>query len=400
MPSTSVTPCRLCQSEQLVRFSNITFGVWLEDRNEIIRDSDDYFLGQCKQCGHVQVAAQYTPELLTKLYFHSAQEAVMWHESLVDNDAPYQEMVDFACKDNSPNTIVDFGCGEGKLLSVARAKFPKSALVGIDFNDRFGQENIDYLAYNLNDLSELPATYWANGIDLALASHVLEHIVSPVIFLKNIASHLSVNGMIFVEVPDFSNCHDLRSIGRSNLVNLQHIHYFTLDSLRYAANQVGLQIISSKQVTTGYIPRLQVLLAQHANIDADVDVSAIGVRFKAAESVIHYQDNCRERRAKLAGILLETINQDGKVGIWGIGADFYLLMKEHPALVKAIVDNQLVMFDQSIKGNTYLSRVILSSSEIPQQDYAVFIGPQLAETSVKMSEVSKGWLNVRSMSYD
>jgi SAM-dependent methyltransferase len=395
-----VSQCRLCHSKPLVRFSSITFGVWLEHLNEIVRDSDDYLLGQCKQCGHVQVAAQYTPELLNKLYFNSAQEAVMWHESLISNDAPYHEMVEFACEGHSPNTIVDFGCGEGKLLSVARAKFPKSALVGIDFNDRFCQENIDYLAYNLNDLSKLPTTYWANGIDLAMASHVLEHIVNPVLFLKNIASHLSVNGMIFVEVPDFSNCHDLSSIGRSNLVNLQHIHYFTLDSLRYAANQVGLQIMSSKQVTTGYIPRLQVLVARDANIDADVDVSSIGVRFKAAESVIHYQDNCREHRVKLAGILLETINQDGKVGIWGIGADFYLLMKEHPALVKAIVDNQLVMFDQSLKGKTYSSRVILSSSEIPQQIYEVIICPQLAETSVKMSEVSKEWLNVRSMSYD
>jgi hypothetical protein len=75
-------------------------------------------------------------------------------------------------------------------------------------------------------------------------------------------------------------------------------------------------------------------------------------------------------------------------------------MKEHPALVKAIVDNQLVMFDQSLKGKTYSSRVILSSSEIPQQIYEVIICPQLAETSVKMSEVSKEWLNVRSMSYD
>jgi 5-bromo-4-chloroindolyl phosphate hydrolysis protein len=69
-------------------------------------------------------------------------------------------------------------------------------------------------------------------------------------------------------------------------------------------------------------------------------------------------------------------------------------------LVKAIVDNQLVMFDQSLKGKTYSSRVILSSSEIPQQDYEVIICPQLAETSVKMSEVSKEWLNVRTMSYD
>ena len=64
------------------------------------------------------------------------------------------------------------------------------------------------------------------------------------------------------------------------------------------------------------------------------------------------------------------------------------------------MDNQLVMFDQSLKGKTYSSRVILSSSEIAQQDYEVFIGPQLAETSVKMSDVSKEWLNVRSMSYD
>ncbi|MGL4473352.1 MAG: hypothetical protein ACRCT7_02670 [Shewanella sp.] len=145
--------CQLCSKERWQTFSHIAFGLWDTTELELKRQHSLYPLSQCQHCGHVQVSVQYTNDLFAKLYFHSAQEAVMWHESLIASHAPYQEMITFALSglddinnplgltQQSPKTVVDFGCGEGKLLAATQAALPDSELVGIDFNDRFSQTN-------------------------------------------------------------------------------------------------------------------------------------------------------------------------------------------------------------------------------------------------------------------
>lgn len=387
----SDVPCRLCGAEQWVKFSSITFGVWKENNNELLRDSKEYPLGECQQCGHVQITFDYTAELFSTLYFHSAQEAVMWHEELVDSDYPYQNMVEFASSDKEPMVVVDFGCGEGRLLSVVNTTYKNSKLIGIDFNDRFFLKNADYVSHNLNDLSDLPRNFWPNGIDLATASHVLEHMVDPVDFLTHIKSHLSQGGTIFIEVPDFTYPHDSNLIGKSNLVNLQHIHYFTADSLTYIAGQAGLVVIKLQHITTGYIPRLQALFKRAVGQKGRQTKYA---KFHGMNVVRHYQAICLQRRKAFAYQLTEQIQRDKVIGLWGLGADFYELLNESPALIQAIKTNSLVLFDYGHKGKQFLSQTILSSSDIPKQKFKVFVCPVLIETTIKMREVSRHWLNV------
>ncbi|ABE56382.1 Methyltransferase type 12 [Shewanella denitrificans OS217] len=384
--------CQLCNSQQWQQFTSICFGTWAFENTEIERDSALYPIGLCLDCGHVQVMSSYTPELFDKLYFHSAQESVMWHESLINDDSPYQDMINFAIsKEANLKTVVDFGCGEGKLLHLAKQSASISKLVGIDFNDRFAQEGIDYFAYDLNNLSDLPLTLWPCGIDLAMASHVLEHVVDPVNFLKNIKSHLSDTGVVFVEVPDFTSPHELKSIGKSNLVNLQHIHYFSLASLTYAANQAGFNVVKSQQVTTGYIPRLQVMLKVAAEQNATISFNG------TVKVISQYQEQVQYLRQQLAQELIETIRLNGTVGVWGVGADFYNLITEQPLLIESIKNAQIRMFDYELAGKTFCFQKIHSSTEIPEYDGAVYMSPILAETRVKMARVSKNWMNVRDI---
>ena len=387
----SDAPCRLCGAEQWENFSSVTFGVWKESDNELLRDSKQYPLGECQQCGHVQVTCEYTTELFSTLYFHSTQEAVMWHEELIGSDSPYQDMVEFTFSDKEPKLVVDFGCGEGKLLSVASSIYESSQLIGIDFNDRFVLKNADYVSHDLNNLADLPCSAWPNGIDLATASHVLEHVVEPVDFLSHINSHLNQDGTIFIEVPDFTHPHDSNLIGKSNLVNLQHIHYFTADSLTYAAQQAGLQVIKLQHVTTGYIPRLQGLFKRGTGQSSRQTNFA---KFDAINAVRYYQAVCRGRRQKFAQALLQQIEFNKVTGIWGLGADFYELLIESPELIQAIKAGTLVLFDYAHKGKQFLSQTILCSSDISKQTFKVFICPVLVETAIKMREVSQHWQNV------
>ncbi len=382
--------CQLCKQQNWLIFSAIPFGIWDKDSKQLSRQNSNYPLGKCQSCGHVQVSLIYTKELFEKLYFHSSQEAVMWHESLVGSERPYEEMIDFAFNGQYPTTIVDFGCGEGKLLAAAKDIAKQSKLIGIDFNDRFSQQDITYMAFDLNDLSQLSNHLWPDGIDLAMASHVLEHVIDPVSFLAELKARLSPHGKIFIEVPDFTLRHDEKSIGMSNLVNLQHIHYYTRDSLAFAAKQAGLTIVKQAQMTTGYIPRLQMLLELH-NASLEEQVPSL---FDAADVILHYQSCCRDLRNRLVGKVNAALNEQSKVGLWGIGADFYNMLNEHPELTELIAKGEVVLFDYSLKGKALQRQHILGSDEIPQFNHPVFMTPQLAETRVKMHVISRDWPNV------
>lgn len=386
----AIASCQLCNCQQWQTFSDILFGIWEESSTILSRQNSVYPLSKCKHCGHVQISSEYTPALFEKLYFHSTQEAVMWHETLVGDNSPYEEMIDFALNDSTPKTIVDFGCGEGKLLAAANKRLPDCTLIGIDFNDRFSEDNIYYLSFDLNNLAQLPNQHWPEGIDLAMASHVLEHVINPVNFLQHIKQQLSSNGAVFIEVPDFSQHHTVQSIGMSNLVNLQHIHYYTADSITFAAKRAGFKVVKIGRITTGYIPRLQVLLTPDEIAPFFVSSSL----FDAADVIKHYQTQCRLLRNKLADLLRENISREGKVGVWGIGADFYNLMSEHADIADLISQQKIVLFDYALKDRRLQQQRILCSSGITSVKYTVFISPQLAETRIKMRALSQDWHNV------
>ncbi|WP_242698788.1 class I SAM-dependent methyltransferase [Alteromonas sp. 5E99-2] len=380
----------MCESQQLDQFSSIIFGVWQVNGNEMSRDSGHYPIAQCLQCGHVQVAIQYTSELFQRLYFHSEQAPIMWHESKLNDDTPYQEMYEFAGQEEHIDTIVDFGCGEGKLLAAANRANPNAKLFGIDFNDRFSQQGITYLSHDLNKLSSLEQSHWPQGISLAMASHVLEHIENPVVFLRGIKELLSENGRIFIEVPDFSNPHNEKSIGVSNLINMQHIHYFSVDTLRYTAQLAGLEVKKYSQFSTGDVPRLQFILSKPCQ---DIAIQHIKSD-DAQKSVFHFQAHCQRIRETLTLTLIEEVEQQGTVGLWGIGADFYSLLCENRELIELIKSKKIKLFDQQYSDKYFLTQKVLSSSKISNVSHNIYISVFSGQTRVKMLALSQEFKNV------
>ncbi len=387
--------CQACNLLNWDHFSNISFGLWDEDQQSIFRKNKLYPLAKCLSCGHVQVSTKYDNTLFEQLYFHSMQEAVMWHESLVGNDLPYQQMIDFVANNlSSNNTVVDFGCGEGKLLSSAKRIEPSLNLIGIDFNDRVACDDISYLSHNLNQLDSLPTHLWPNGIDLAMASHVLEHVISPVQFLKQIKQHLKHSGKIFIEVPDFSQRHADEAIGMSNLINLQHIHYYTADTITAIAHRAGLSVLNLKRITTGYIPRLQVLLA---NDNTETTTRLEMATNTAVDTVVHYQAQCIAKRQRLENVIIDSVSSEKNVGIWGIGADFYAMVSHSEVLKNLIERRKITLFDYQLKHKIYLGQTIQCSSDIPTYSGVVYLSPLLAETRIKMNVISELWPNTIDM---
>jgi 2-polyprenyl-3-methyl-5-hydroxy-6-metoxy-1,4-benzoquinol methylase len=136
------------------------------------------------------------------------------------------------------NSILDIGCGDGKLLYEARKKFPTALLAGTDYS-----EHALALAYALNFknnvyLSTSPDK--TKTYDVVTAIEVLEHI-SPSDtgeFAKSFASALSHDGIGIITVPS-----DNVSI------NKKHYQHFNEHLIRETLEE-HLEIVEIKFLNT------------------------------------------------------------------------------------------------------------------------------------------------------
>ena len=394
--------CSICQSDKLKQTNHITFGLWKvpsDTSPQLIRDTADYPIVECESCSHVQVAAQYNDSLFNTLYFHAEQSEVTWHESLLGNYQAYYDMVKFTISElETCQHIADFGCGPGGLLSAFHYWFNEQdnldsvQLHGIDFNPRCTLDFVQYNSADLNDTSAVKACAIDQGFDLVCSSHVLEHMLYPVQYLASLKDTLSPNGKVFIEVPDFSHSITRQIAGQTNLVNMQHIQYFTAKTLSTCVQKAGLQVVKIKQVTTGYIPRLMVLLSKRDDTKPDLDDQLASMcSHKASTVITQFVQDIHDKRLAFVNTIEKAVSEKRQVGLWGIGSDFYLMKRDIKKFSDLLESPFVSLFDYEHAGKQIEDKQILNSNEIPDFSGSVYILPTLLETRDKLNKVSELW---------
>ena len=76
--------------------------------------------------------------------------------------------------------------------------------------------------------------------DVIWMSHVLEHLIEPVRFLKKIRNNLKKNGIFFIEVP---NC-EYEPMLQSSIEKNPHLYHFTKKALTKMVEETGYKIVS------------------------------------------------------------------------------------------------------------------------------------------------------------
>ena len=83
-------------------------------------------------------------------------------------------------------------------------------------------------------------------LDLFLISHVLEHVLDPAQILEESASRLSLNGLIYINVPN-TKCLRVFANGRTSGIDFgnfpMHLNFFTPASMKKIGESVGLKLI-------------------------------------------------------------------------------------------------------------------------------------------------------------
>ncbi len=116
-----------------------------------------------------------------------------------------------------PKTILDVGCGVGKVTYPLANLFPEIAFFGSD-SDR---DSIEYarrhqVAQNLtfgHDYSEFGVELY----DMVIASEVIEHVESPADFLASLHQRITNNGCLVLTLPNGYGPFEMAALGESIL---------------------------------------------------------------------------------------------------------------------------------------------------------------------------------------
>jgi 2-polyprenyl-3-methyl-5-hydroxy-6-metoxy-1,4-benzoquinol methylase len=142
------------------------------------------------------------------------------------------------------SSILEVGCGGCTLLE--QYKQDGFEVLGVDPSPIALKAGIEK---NIDIVPEFfPSTKISKEYDAIFHSDVLEHVTDPIKFLADQKNQLSVNGLVFISIPD---CNESIAKGDISMIIHQHINYFDNESLRNCIEASGLKVISIQTAKYG-----------------------------------------------------------------------------------------------------------------------------------------------------
>lgn len=131
--------------------------------------------------------------------------------------------------------ILDFGCAEGSLIKALK-KYPALMIDGIEPNPSFASFAFEYTGCNIYSSLEALREASVNPYDLIIVNHVLEHMLDPVSFLKELGEFLNAQGLLFIDVPALENYKSVESL------HIGHVFHFCRRSLEMITAVSGYSV--------------------------------------------------------------------------------------------------------------------------------------------------------------
>ncbi|HZX33786.1 MAG TPA: class I SAM-dependent methyltransferase [archaeon] len=151
--------------------------------------------------------------------------------------------------------IIDVGCGSGTFSRALAKKYPEAEITGVDVSERAisfaarkaREENIGNLGFISASISAIPVK--SGSFDVAVVSHLIEHVENPERDLKEINRILKHGGALILTTPNYLSLWPLaemvfdRTMAEKNYsLGEQHISRFTASSIKKPVNNAGFAI--------------------------------------------------------------------------------------------------------------------------------------------------------------
>lgn len=213
-------------------------------------------ISQCqkKSCGLALVTNQPSDQALSDSYerlYYGAQGNNRT-EQIKENSNDFKLQQHFDTLDGliglRGKRILDYGCGIGNFLTVARNSGAETA-VGIESNDHARQQAKQrgfQVAADLNDLG-------SETFDFIYMNDVIEHLRDPIAVCEELRRRLTDKGKIFVATINLSGLKARIARARWDMVkDPTHLYFFNKVSLAFVLNSAGFSSPQALQFSVDF----------------------------------------------------------------------------------------------------------------------------------------------------
>ena len=269
--------CIACRSELLETLSGGGFGdeplrgiianeAWGDHPLPYI-EHERWCYVRCRSCGQEFHRRILAPSWMGRLYSEwetqAAMEAFVKKQSSLDGHRRRGEhffahalrLYRMAAVSARQPRLLDFGCGHGEFVAVARAVGIDA--IGIDFAPDRARHGLVAMYSSIEDMRASGAGQ--EPFDVVTLFEVLEHLSDPRSTLESLAPMMRTGAVLVLETPDTTGITDLRSYRDYLAIGpLGHINGFTPESLRRMAERCGFRAVTASPywVTTSWFTAL------------------------------------------------------------------------------------------------------------------------------------------------
>lgn len=318
----------------------------------------DIDLFQCMNCGLVQILQKPV------YYYRDVIRAVAVSEDMRMFRKRY-----FETFINTTNLfgkkIIEIGAGEGEYMQMMSKN--DISVVGIEhLKQSCDRARIKGLTVYEGFLEDEGYRIPEAPYDGFYVMNFLEHIPDLKSFLKAIYNNLKEDGVGLVEVP---NGDMIISKGMFSELMLDHLSYFTSDTLKNVLEINGFEVISCEVIWHDYI--ISAIVKKRSNIESDI-----------------FDKEMNESIKRMDSFIKKSENKKGKTAIWGAGHQALLLMSQYSDIDKIdyVIDSAL------FKQNKYtpVSHRLIISPDLIEQNNITSILVMAGSYSDEICRIVKG----------
>lgn len=307
--------CRVCKAplsnEPLIQYQDMPCAAQSFVAAEALEQDHGTTLNvcQCSNCGLVQLPGLPVP------YFREVIRATAFSpEMRTFRQAQFREWVDHY--QLAGKSILEVGCGRGEYLALLQ-ELPVQ-VHGIEYStNAIAACRAAGLSASRAFVARSGQVLKAGPFDAFLTLNFMEHWPDPITSLRGIGNNLVSNAIGLVEVPNFDMI--LKQGLYSEFIS-DHLSYFTQETLTYALQSAGFEILKCESIWHDYI--LSAVVKKRTPVDLALLSS---------------------RRQSVADTLHRFIDQypDRTVAIWGAGhqALATIALAEIGRKIKYVVDS-------------------------------------------------------------
>jgi SAM-dependent methyltransferase len=228
-------PCALCGSDRFIPALSC----------------EGFFYVKCTACGLVQINPQPLAAEVKSRYKESFGKDYLAYE--LKNEAAFLELqklsladagfydieTDLLKRNDRPPRVIDLGCATGAALAYLRERGWQTVGVEISPSAEYArnERKLEILSLNLEECQ-----FPKESFDLALASHLLEHLNEPGAFIHEVWRILQPGAYFMLTTPNIDGFQAKLFGSRWRSAIFDHLYLFSVRTLKAMLEQAGFTI--------------------------------------------------------------------------------------------------------------------------------------------------------------